>query len=87
VVSVTDPYSRVLGFLDRVAEGAIITKVVLVFLYLAEQAFCSWLMHYAKRKVAVSIPDNGISFFNLPNPSSRTMAPGLDSASNGNDYE
>jgi hypothetical protein len=35
------------------------------------------LRHYAtSRKVAGSIPDEVIGFFNLPNPSSRTMAQG-----------
>jgi hypothetical protein len=34
-------------------------------------------MHYAtSRKVTDSIPDEAIGFFNGPNPSSRTMAPG-----------
>jgi hypothetical protein len=34
-------------------------------------------MHYAtSRKVASSIPDEVIGFFNWPNPSSRTMALG-----------
>jgi hypothetical protein len=34
--------------------------------------------HYAtSRKVAGSIPDEVIGFFNRPNPSSRTMALGL----------
>jgi hypothetical protein len=38
----------------------------------------SWLRHYAtSRKVAGSIPDEVIGFFNLPNPSSHTMAVGL----------
>jgi dihydrodipicolinate synthase/N-acetylneuraminate lyase len=39
-----------------------------------------WILegHYATRqKVASSIPDEAIGFFNSPNPSSRTMA--LDS--------
>jgi hypothetical protein len=37
----------------------------------------SWLRHYAtSRKVAGSIPDEVIGFFNLPNLSSRTMALG-----------
>jgi hypothetical protein len=32
-------------------------------------------MHYAtNRKVAGSIPDEAIGFFNLPDPSSRTVA-------------
>jgi hypothetical protein len=35
---------------------------------------CSWLRHYATiQKVAGSIPDEFIGFFNWPNPSSRTM--------------
>jgi hypothetical protein len=38
---------------------------------------CSWLSHYAtSQKVAVSIPNEVIGFFNSPNPSSRTMALG-----------
>jgi hypothetical protein len=32
--------------------------------------------HATSRKVAVSIPDEVTGFFNLPNPSSRTMALG-----------
>jgi hypothetical protein len=37
----------------------------------------TWLRHYAtSRKVAGLIPDEVIGFFNLPNPSSRTMALG-----------
>jgi hypothetical protein len=37
----------------------------------------SWLRHYAtRRKVAGSSPDEVIGFFNLPNPSSHTMAVG-----------
>jgi hypothetical protein len=39
------------------------------------------------RNVAGSIPDEVIGFFNLPNPSSRTMALGFDSASNRNEYQ
>jgi hypothetical protein len=36
----------------------------------------SWLRHYAtNRKIAGSIPDE-VDFFNLPNPSSRTMVLG-----------
>jgi hypothetical protein len=38
---------------------------------------CSWLRHYATSpKVADSVPDEFIGFFNLPNSSSRTMALG-----------
>jgi hypothetical protein len=37
----------------------------------------SWLRHYAtSRKVASSSPDGVDFFFNLPNPSNRTMALG-----------
>jgi hypothetical protein len=37
----------------------------------------SWLRHYVtSRKVANSIPDEVIRFYNWPNPSSRTMALG-----------
>jgi hypothetical protein len=36
-----------------------------------------WLRHYAtSRKIACSIPDEVIGFFNLPNPSSRIMTLG-----------
>jgi hypothetical protein len=39
--------------------------------------WCSWLKHYAtRRKVAGSIPDEVIGFFNWSNLSSRTMALG-----------
>jgi hypothetical protein len=34
----------------------------------------------------VRVPDE-VDFFNLPNPSSRTMALGFDSASNRNEYQ
>jgi hypothetical protein len=41
--------------------------------------------HYAtSRKVAVSIPDEVIGFFSLPNPSSRTMAQPLTEMSTRN---
>jgi hypothetical protein len=37
---------------------------------------CSWLRHYAtRRKIAGSSLDE-VDFFNLPNPSSRTLALG-----------
>jgi uncharacterized Fe-S radical SAM superfamily protein PflX len=45
------------------------------------------LRHYATgRKVAGSSPDE-VDFFNLPNPSSCTMGPGVDSVSNRNEYQ
>jgi hypothetical protein len=44
------------------------------------------LRHYAaNRKVAGSSP-NEVDFFNWPNPSGRT-GPGVDSASNRNEYQ
>jgi hypothetical protein len=47
-----------------------------------------WLRHYAiSRKIAGWVPDEVIGFFNLPNPSSRTMALRVDSASNRNEYQ
>jgi hypothetical protein len=46
----------------------------------------SWLRNYATNwKVAGSIPYEVIKFFNLPNPSSRTMA--LGSTNRYNDIE
>jgi hypothetical protein len=39
------------------------------------------------RKVAGSITDEAIGFFNWPNPSSRNNGPGVDSASNRNEYQ
>ena len=43
-------------------------------------------LHYS-RKVAGSIPDGVIGIFQWHNPSSRTMALGVDSASNRNEYQ
>jgi hypothetical protein len=46
-------------------------------LYCGGTRWRSWLRHYAtRRKVAGSSQDE-VNFFNLPNPSSRTMALGL----------
>jgi hypothetical protein len=48
--------------------------MVFAFVY---NSLVRWLRHYAtSRKVASSIPDEVVGFFNLPNPSSRTMALG-----------
>jgi hypothetical protein len=48
----------------------------------------SWLRHHAtSRMVAGSILDEVITFLNWPNPSSTTMALGVDSASNRNKYQ
>jgi hypothetical protein len=47
-----------------------------------------WLRYCAtNRKVAGSIPDGVIGIFHWRNPSDRTMALGVDSASNRNDYQ
>jgi hypothetical protein len=48
----------------------------------------SWLRHCAtSRKVAGSIPHGITGISHWHNPSGRTMALGVDSASNGNDYQ
>jgi hypothetical protein len=48
----------------------------------------SWLRHYDTRwKVAGSSPDEAIGYFNLPNPSSRTMALGSTKPLNTNEYQ
>jgi len=39
------------------------------------------------RKVAVSIPDGGAEILHGHNPSDRTMAYGVDSVSNTNEYQ
>jgi hypothetical protein len=47
-----------------------------------------WLRYYAtNRKVAGSIPDGVIGVFHRHNPSYRSMALGVDSASNSNEYQ
>jgi hypothetical protein len=47
----------------------------------------TYLRHDAtSRKVAGSIPDDVIGFFSCSNHSSRTYGPGVDSASNINEY-
>ena len=51
-------------------------------------AMAQWLRCYAtNRKVAGSIPAGVIVIFHLHNPSDRTMTPGVDSASNRNEYQ
>ena len=46
------------------------------------------LKHCAtSRKVGGSIPDGAIGIFHSHNPSGRTMAPGVHSASNRNEYQ
>ena len=50
-------------------------------------AVAQWLRCCAtNRKVAGSIPDGVIGIFHLYNPSDRTMALGVDSASNRKEY-
>ena len=47
-----------------------------------------WLRCCAtNRKVAGSIPDGVIGIFHSHNPSDRTSGPGVDSASNRNEYQ
>jgi hypothetical protein len=47
-----------------------------------------WLKHYAtSRKVTGSIPDEVTECFNLPDPSSCTYGPGVDTASNRTEYQ
>jgi hypothetical protein len=47
-----------------------------------------WLRYCATNpKVAGSIPDGVIGIFHWHNLSDRTMAPGIDSASNKNEYQ
>ena len=49
--------------------------------------WCSWLRHCAtNRKVAGSIPHGITGIFHWHNPSGRTVALGVDSASNRNEY-
>jgi hypothetical protein len=51
-------------------------------------AVAQWLRYCAtNRKVAGSIPDGVIGIFHWHNPSDRTMAPGVDSASNRNEHQ
>ena len=51
-------------------------------------AVAQWLRCCAtNRKVAGSIPDSVTGIFHWHNPSDRTMAPGVDSASNRNEYQ
>jgi hypothetical protein len=46
----------------------------------------NWLNHYpTSRKVAVSIPNEVTGSFDWPNPSNRTIGPGVDSAFNRNE--
>jgi hypothetical protein len=48
----------------------------------------SWLTYCAtRRKVAGSILDEAIEFFNVRNPSSCNYSPEFDSVSNGNQYQ
>jgi hypothetical protein len=50
--------------------------------------WCIWSRHCAvSPKVAGSIPDGVLGFFHWHNRSGRTMAPGVDSYSNRNEYQ
>jgi hypothetical protein len=50
--------------------------------------YYTWLRHYAtSRKVACSIPDEVIVFFNWPNHFQPHFGPSVDSASNRNEHQ
>jgi hypothetical protein len=50
---------------------------LLLFFFRNNESSLCWLRHYAtSRKAAGSIPNDVIEFFNLPNPSSRTVVLG-----------
>jgi hypothetical protein len=51
----------------------------------ARGSVVGWGNYVTNWKVVGSIPDEVIGCFNLPNPSSHTMAPGVDSTSNRNE--
>jgi hypothetical protein len=57
-------------------------------MYIGGTGLRTWLKHYAtSQKVVGSIPNNVIRLFNWPNPSRRTYGPGVDWASNRNEYK
>jgi hypothetical protein len=62
----------------RSRTSCLFFRINLVFCYaVRSRRYRNWLRHYStSRKVAGSIPDEVIGFFNWHNPSSRTMAPG-----------
>jgi hypothetical protein len=54
-----------------------LSKFYSIFVNVCTTRQHSWLRHYSTSwKITGSIPDEVIGFFNLPNPSSRTMALG-----------
>jgi len=56
--------------------------------YLETLPTLNWLRHYAtNRQVAGSIPDGVIGIFQWHNPSGGNYGPGVDSASNRNEYQ
>jgi hypothetical protein len=81
----------VIFVVDKLALGQV---YILVFWFssasiiLQGTAVAQWLRYCAtNRKVAGSIPDGVMEFFIDINPSDRTMALGIDSASNRNEYQ
>jgi hypothetical protein len=62
---------------------------IYIYIYIyATTAVAQWLRYCAtSRKVAGLIPDGVIGIFHWHNPSERTMAPGVDSASKRNEYQ
>jgi hypothetical protein len=65
----------------------IISSVLSLVLYSSQGHTVTWLRHYATSwKVEVSSSDE-VDFFNLPNPSSRTIALGSTQPLNRNEYQ
>jgi hypothetical protein len=76
-------FAFLLGRTTRLCSGFQFVSLLLCpldwcsYYYYYYYCYCSWLSHYAtSRKVAGSIPDEVIGFFNRPNPSRRIIALG-----------
>jgi hypothetical protein len=65
-----------------------IILIIYIIIYNKWTAVEQWLRYFAtNQKVAGSIPGGVMEFFIDINPSDRTMIPGIDSASNRNEYQ
>ena len=90
VVMVKDLVSDEFCFVTNVYDqGTLrVNALWITTLYCLQMRCHSWLRHYAtSRKVAGSIPIGVIGIFHWHNPSSHTMALGVNSASNRNEYQ
>jgi hypothetical protein len=58
-----------------------------IYMYFYGHAVAQLRHSATSQKVVGSIPDGVIWFFHSHNPSGRPMAPGVDSASNRNEYQ